>query len=297
VATDAQWTRRLQRMRARAEAAEAILESKSRELWESRTELERVLAELEHRVAERTAEVERARDEAQRANQVKSRFLANMSHELRTPLTAILGYGELLLEEAAPSMEPLHADDLQRVCSSAQHLLGLINDVLDLSKVEAGRVRVSQEPVPLRPLLEEVLTLVEPIAASGGNALVLHVDADLPPALADPQRLKQCALNLLSNAAKFTEGGRVTTSASLEGRSVVVRVEDTGVGLTAEQADRIFEPFEQVDDAHTRRHAGTGLGLALSRRLMEAMDGGLELEGSTPGVGSTFSLRVPAALG
>ncbi len=242
------------------------------------------------------ADLREARDRAEAANRTKSQFIANMSHELRTPLAAILGYGEMLQEEIADGIEAAALlPDLCKIESNARHLLGLINDVLDLSKVEAGRMELHLEEVDLTALLRGVAADVRPLAERRANRLELEL-GPLPPRLRlDATRLRQMLLNLLGNAAKFTEAGRITLHAAhAEGADphLVLTVSDTGIGMSAEQQARLFERFTQADSSTTRRFGGTGLGLALTRSLAELM-GGTVVVRSSPGTGSTFTVRLP----
>jgi PAS domain S-box-containing protein len=265
-------------------------------------------------------ELQRAWHAAEEASQAKSSFLATMSHELRTPLNAIIGYAELLLdEEAPPEPAELHAD-LTRIRSAGQHLLGLISDILDISKIEAGKMDLSVSYTPLRPLLDDVITTIAPLARRNGNRLEVRYDDDPAGFYTDPTRLRQILLNLLGNAAKFTHSGTVTLRVGrqelgaswkeLGGRQplavppgqwgappephLLLEVEDTGIGMTAEQIGRLFQPFSQADGSTTRRYGGTGLGLALTRRFCELLGGSVEVQ-SQLGVGSIFSVRLPLA--
>ncbi len=253
-------------------------------------------AELEQRVAERTRELENARDEAVGASRAKSAFLANMSHELRTPLTAILGYTELLQEELLDLDFSHLAGDLSKVQFSAKHLLSLITDILDISKIEAGKLDLFPEVIDLTHLLTESIAMVQPMVEKNGNRIVLQCWQ--PPAVfrADRIRLQQILTNLLSNAGKFTENGLITVRCWHErsGNSVErlhLSVSDTGIGLLPEQQEKLFEKFQQFAPAHFR--GGTGLGLAISALLAKAMGGDITVE-SESGAGSTFTLRVPA---
>jgi len=227
------------------------------------------------------------------ASQHKSQFLANMSHELRTPLNAIIGVTEMLREDA----ESLHQDlePLDRVLGAARHLLALINDILDLSKIEAGRMELQLETFPLAPLIADVVKTIEPMAAKNGNQVAVHCDAALGTVNADQMRLRQALLNLLSNANKFTERGTITIDARVGqyGRDWInIAVADTGIGMTPEQMSRLFQEFSQADASTTRKYGGTGLGLAISKRFCQMMGGDITVA-SKPGAGSTFTMRLP----
>jgi signal transduction histidine kinase/ActR/RegA family two-component response regulator len=254
-------------------------------------------AELERRVEQRTAQLAASRDEAERANHAKSEFLSRMSHELRTPMNAILGFGQLL--EQSATLPAGNRGWVREIVAAGRHLLELINDVLDLARVESGKFTVSPEPVALRPLIEECLTLLQPAAEAAAVRLLeasRHCDVQVR---ADRTRLKQVLLNLLSNAVKYNRRqGSVNVVCVAEVDDAVpgvcVRVSDTGTGLEPEQLARLFVPFERLQ-ADTRIE-GTGIGLALSKRLVEAMGGSIGAE-STPGSGSTFWVRLPLAAG
>ncbi len=232
---------------------------------------------------------------AESASAHKTAFLANMSHELRTPLNAIIGYAEMIADDALDRDDETLARDAQRITGSAQHLLSLINEILDLSKIEAGKLDVTIETVDLRPLLQEVSATVAPLVEAKRNRFEL-IAPDTPLLVrADAFRLRQCLLNLLSNAAKFTEEGRigVRARAGADG-TVEIVVADTGPGMTPDQTARIFEPFTQADGEVAKRHGGTGLGLTITRRLMEMMEGGVSVR-SKVGKGTAFRLVLPAA--
>jgi PAS domain S-box-containing protein len=241
-----------------------------------------------------------AKAAAEDANLAKSQFIANMSHELRTPLSAVIGYAEMLEEEAA-EVEGGDAflDDLRKINSNARHLLSLINDVLDLSKIEAGKMEVSPEDFDAAALVREVAGTVEALVARKDNTLVLEVPDGLGAMHSDPVKLRQCLFNLLGNAAKFTERGRITLGVRRETRDgaawLTFRVEDTGIGMTPEQLDKLFKRFSQADASTTRRFGGTGLGLAITKAFSTMLGGDIEVE-SEAGRGSAFIIRLPADL-
>ncbi|WP_156890121.1 hybrid sensor histidine kinase/response regulator [Silanimonas lenta] len=277
----------------RTEARLAELHEALRAAAEEQSALNRV---LEGRVAERTEELRQALARAEGLARAKSAFLANMSHELRTPLAAILGYSEQALRPGTPPEEQRRC--LETVLRHGQHLLEIVNDVLDASKIEAGQVRIRREPVDPRRLAAEALELLRPRAAEKGLGLRLEADVPLPAeVLADPLRLRQILLNLLSNAVKFTERGEVVLRLGGEETRGEwwAEVEDTGIGMDAAQCERVFQRFEQADDSTTRRFGGTGLGLYISRELARGMGGELSVE-SQPGRGSRFRLRLPVGL-
>ncbi|MDX9843806.1 MAG: ATP-binding protein [Aquabacterium sp.] len=248
--------------------------------------------ELEMRVAARTLELTTAKDEAERANHSKSDFLSRMSHELRTPLNAILGFGQLLEFSAR---EPLQIAHVRQILHGGKHLLALINEVLDLARVESGQMTVSLEQVALRPLLEECLTLVRPQAQARDIRLLDVACGDAWQVRADRTRLKQVFLNLLSNAIKYNQtAGVVSVGCVLEDEGICIRFSDTGAGLTPDQQARLFVPFERLDAGEHHHVEGTGIGLALSKRLMTLMGGQIGVE-SQVGEGSTFWVRLPRA--
>jgi signal transduction histidine kinase len=238
-----------------------------------------------------TAEQE-ARAEAERASLAKSQFLAVMSHELRTPLNAILGYADLLDAEISGPLSDQQHQHLQRVQSSARHLRELIDQVLSLARIEAGREELYVEPVDLVELAQEAISLVEPLAQRLGLALRFTGSPALLPVETDAGKVRQIFLNLLGNAIKFTEVGAVEVDLGPDNEGVVCRVRDTGVGIAPGDQERIFEPFTQVDGSSTRRAGGTGLGLPVSRQLARLLGGELTVQ-SRPGEGSTFTLHLP----
>jgi len=240
-------------------------------------------------------ELEIARDEALAANRAKSRFLSNMTHELRTPLNAIIGYSEMLLqdaEEADPPQESV-VSDLQTILSAARHLLELINGILDLSKVEAGKMNIFLEDFPLPDVFHECQQTLLPQIMEHGNKLKVTIDPRVSIVSMDRTKIKQILFNLLSNAAKFTKGGEVELYARIESNFLWVGVKDNGIGMSAEQLAKIFEEFAQADESTTRRYGGTGLGLAIVKRFVEMMGGEISVE-SKEGEGSDFKMRFPA---
>jgi GAF domain-containing protein/CheY-like chemotaxis protein len=243
-------------------------------------------------------EIQEKGRELEVASRHKSQFLANMSHELRTPLNAIIGVTEMLLEDAQAAAQPDQIEAHERILRAGRHLLALINDILDLSKIEAGKLELSLESVALGPMVEDVVTTIRPIAAKNGNDVDVECPADVGAIRADPTRLRQALLNLASNASKFTERGRIRIDVGRQpdagGRDwVTMAVSDTGIGMTAQQMARLFEEFTQADASTTRKYGGTGLGLAISRRLCRLMGGDITVT-SESGRGSTFTIRLPA---
>jgi signal transduction histidine kinase len=228
------------------------------------------------------------------ASQHKSQFLANMSHELRTPLNAIIGVSEMLREDAEAAKED--TEPLDRVLGAGRHLLALINDILDLSKIEAGRMELNLDTFALPPLIDEVVKTIEPLAAKNGNQVAVHCDGELGTMHADQMRLRQALLNLMSNANKFTDHGTITIDARQgqeDGRDwVSIAVTDTGIGMTAEQMGKLFQEFSQASSTTASKYGGTGLGLVISKRFCQMMGGDITVE-SEPGRGSSFTIRVP----
>ena len=240
-------------------------------------------------------ELEEAREQSEVANRTKSQFLANMSHELRTPLNAIIGYSEILQEDAADSDQEQLVPDLKKIEGAGRHLLGLINDILDLSKVEAGKMDVFIEEIDISSLLDEVKSIITPLVAKNGNKLELRLADHIGSMRTDRTKVKQCLLNVLSNASKFTQDGKLTVGVERRGtdRSIVqITISDTGIGMSEEQLGRLFQAFSQADASTTKKFGGTGLGLAITRHFCRLLGGDVTVA-SQVGEGSTFTIVLP----
>ena len=273
------------------------LRSAQQLLVDDKTRLEQAVVRRTSELAEALEAAQAAGREAEEASRAKSAFLANMSHELRTPLNAIIGYSEILLEDAGDGETGPMSADLRKIAGAGRHLLSLINDILDLSKIEAGRMTLYLETFNVNTLLDAVGAEMTREAASRGNELRVRRPPDLGTMRTDLVKVRQCLLNLIGNACKFTENGRILVEAVREQTGVVdwmvFRVSDSGIGMTGEQVAQLFQTFSQADVSTQRKYGGTGLGLALTRRFARMMGGEVEVE-STPGQGSIFTLRLPA---
>lgn len=259
-------------------------------------ELQQSHRELETRVAERTAELAAAMKRAEESDRIKSAFLASMSHELRTPLNSIIGFTGILLQGLAGPMNDEQNKQLSMVQKSARHLLALINDVLDISKIEAGQLQLSIARFNLRPSLEKIMMMLAPMAAEKGIELRCQIAEDVGEVLSDQRRIEQIVLNLLNNALKFTEKGCVSLNCRVENGFCLIEVSDTGIGMQADKLREIFLPFHQLDSGLARKHEGTGLGLSICKKLLEMMGGTIDVT-SQPGVGSSFFVSFPVSKG
>lgn len=269
------------------------LEGLARQFNYMASKLQASLADLEQRVVERTAELADKSRQLELASQHKSQFLANMSHDLRTPLNAVLGYSELLLDGIYGAMPDRARDVLVRVQANGRHLLQLINDILDLSKIEAGQLELVCQRYDLGEIVASVVSSTGSLAQSKGLAVTTTLKGEIPAGLGDPRRITQVVLNLLGNAIKFTDAGTVAISLQSMGESLELTVRDTGPGIDSVDHGRIFNEFQQVDSSTTRSKSGTGLGLAICKRIVELHGGTIELE-SQIGTGATFRVRLPA---
>ncbi len=257
------------------------------------------LAQSQRALTLLTTQLSAATEAAELGSRAKSEFLARMSHELRTPLNAVIGYSEMLLEDAdaGDGLSPAHAADLKRIHTAGRHLLSMVNDVLDLSKIESGRMDLLAQPIDLARFIDDIAASCRQFIAARRNELQVERAPDLGSMIGDAGKLRQVTLNLLSNAAKFTENGRITLAVARQRRDggdwIRIAVSDTGIGIDRDTLAKLFTNFTQADPSIATRYGGTGLGLALSRKLCRLMGGDIEAE-SEPGHGSRFTLSVPA---
>jgi signal transduction histidine kinase len=274
---------------------EAIEKAKLYEqLKEASDELERRIQAATADIAHQNELLRRQAIELEQASALKSQFLANMSHEFRTPLNAMLGYTSMLLQGVSGSLDPGARRHLGRVESNGRHLLTIINEILDISRIEAGRMPLQLSRFNVSELVGEVRAELEPIVMRSKLTVVVDVPKELPQMISDRQKMKQILVNLLSNALKFTHQGTVTVGArrNVRDRTMALSVSDTGIGISPADQDKIFEDFRQLDNSPTRAYGGTGLGLSICRRLAQMLDGGITLS-SEVGKGSIFTLVVP----
>jgi signal transduction histidine kinase len=270
----------------------ATFNSMAASLSENKAALQSYAEGLESKIEARTQELRSINQRLEEASRHKSQFLANMSHELRTPLNAIIGYTSLILNNIYGEVPAKVREPLDRVRVSSRHLLGLINDVLDLAKIEAGRLTLSVADFSIKQVVQSVMTAMEPLAAEKKLSLKASVPAELPAARGDARRINQVLLNLLGNAIKFTDTGEVGVGVSQDGREFLICVSDTGPGIAPAEQGRIFEEFQQSGNSDASPKGGTGLGLSIARKIVEAHGGRMGVE-SSPGKGSTFWFTLP----
>lgn len=251
--------------------------------------------QLEQEVNSRTKELVVARDFAITANRHKSEFIANMSHELRTPIQSIIGYGELVIEELELEGNFELIDDMDKIAKNSQRLLSMINSLLDLAKIESGKVELHESQISLTELKTNLLDTIQPLAQKNNNRFDIIQHCESEYLTVDKEKLEQVLLNLLSNACKFTQQGKITLTIRSKNNEIFFEIKDSGIGLSIEQQDYIFDEFRQVDASQTRKFSGTGLGLAISKRFVKLMNGEISVT-SKLGYGANFTVKLPLVL-
>jgi len=278
-------------IRALGETQNSLKEAE-KDLTAHRDHLEELVRQRTRELLATLDDLAAAKNRAESADRIKSAFLASMSHELRTPLNSIIGFTGIMLQGLAGPLNPEQKKQMTMVQNSSRHLLSLINDVLDISKIEAGQMNLSPAPFEIRPSIEKVVKLVAPLAEQKKIELLMDVPEDIGTLNTDQRRLEQIVLNLLSNAVKFTENGRVCVTGRMADGTFILSVTDTGIGIKDEDIARLFQPFHQIDTGTTRKYEGTGLGLSICRKLLDIMGGSISVD-SNWGHGSTFTVRIP----
>lgn len=285
-----------QELEKRVEERTHKLSSTLKTLRKAQVEVVKQKKDLEIRVRERTAELAKTMTEAEQANQAKSKFLANMSHELRTPMNAIIGYSEMLIEEAEDIGQDDFVPDLKKIHSAGKHLLSLINDILDLSKIEAGRMELYLETFDIKSLIHETISTIYPLRENNNTTLEFNLAENLGMMYADLTKVRQTLFNLLSNAIKFTKNGKIVLDVSSyivdDKEWISLKVADTGIGMNPDQISKLFQAFTQADASTTRKFGGTGLGLAITKKFCQMMGGDISVESELE-KGSTFTINLP----